>query len=92
MPAYGSRRRYRKIDEPEFQNGKRLRYSPKGEEGARLKERLSEAQNHRCAICGGRLTPDTISIEHIIPFATGGADDESNFAVTHKLCNSLRII
>jgi HNH endonuclease len=67
-----------------------------------LKDRLSEQQNHCCALCGLRLnecskdeaTPvDYIAtFEHVIPFGEGGADDESNLVITHLKCNRDRNI
>jgi 5-methylcytosine-specific restriction endonuclease McrA len=64
-----------------------------------VRDRLAEAQNHRCCICGVRLDeapkgeplgPWTATFEHIIELQDGGADDESNLAVSHNRCNNRR--
>lgn len=59
------------------------------------KERLSEAQNHRCAFCGTRMGAtgqyrDYPTIEHVIPLSRGGADDESNVVIACRGCNDDR--
>lgn len=62
--------------------------------GRALRERMAEAQNHRCCWCGGRMMakhgPAAPSIEHVIPLALGGADHPDNMAVAHRGCNSAR--
>lgn len=55
----------------------------------RRKERLSEAQNHRCAYCGcdvwGRTT-----LDHIIPRRDGGNGHKSNLVIACQPCNERR--
>lgn len=54
-----------------------------------LVERLLETQGGRCFICQQPLDPavDSIEIDHIVPRARGGKDDENNYAATHEWCN-----
>lgn len=41
-----------------------------------------------CHICGGMIqVSEGWEVEHIIPFAMGGADDESNWAPAHTKCH-----
>jgi 5-methylcytosine-specific restriction endonuclease McrA len=42
-----------------------------------------------CHLCGGKIdgTKEAWELEHIIPFAMGGADDESNLRPAHKRCH-----
>jgi 5-methylcytosine-specific restriction endonuclease McrA len=59
------------------------------------KDRLCEAQNHRCPLCGKRMEHngnrlDAPTIEHIKPLFRGGADDLDNVAITCVGCNGAR--
>jgi hypothetical protein len=51
--------------------------------------RLLAQQKNQCFICGRSLDPklDKIEVDHIIPRAKGGRDDENNYAATHEPCN-----
>lgn len=60
-----------------------------------VKERLCEAQNHRCPLCGKRMTvngarEDYPTIEHIKSLFRGGADHIDNVAITCRGCNESR--
>lgn len=62
---------------------------------SRVRERLAEAQNWRCCYCGVRMNdllndPDEATLEHIVPRALGGTDDEDNLAVACRYHNELR--
>jgi hypothetical protein len=50
---------------------------------------LLQQQNNFCFICGKPIDAeiDSIEIDHIIPRAKGGKDDDNNFAATHAWCN-----
>ena len=50
-----------------------------------LEEKLLAQQNYRCFICEQLIDVklDNIEIDHIIPRARGGKDDEHNYAATH---------
>jgi hypothetical protein len=59
-----------------------------------FKERLAESQNWRCCHCGERLNEPFVqenfaTLEHVVRFRDGGADDETNMAVAHKKCNEI---
>lgn len=54
-----------------------------------LIKKLLAQQNYRCFICEEPLDPSihSIHVDHIIPRAKGGKDDENNYAATHQACN-----
>lgn len=54
-----------------------------------LLAKLLAQQESRCFICGQLIDSnlDQIEIDHIIPRAKGGKDDDNNYAATHEICN-----
>lgn len=54
-----------------------------------LKQKLFEIQGGKCFICGEKmdLRVNDLEIDHIIPRARGGKDEENNYALVHKFCN-----
>jgi hypothetical protein len=54
-----------------------------------LVRRVREAARHRCGYCLSpqRLIMARLEVEHIIPRAKGGSDDESNLWLSCPLCN-----
>lgn len=59
------------------------------EEYKQLTARLHQRQNGKCFICGDaiELGVSKTDVDHIIPLANKGKDDENNFALTHSSCN-----
>ena len=61
------------------------------EDRTALEGRLLERQSGKCFICDNTIDPvlhqDQLDIDHIVPLAEQGADDEHNFALTHASCN-----
>lgn len=57
-----------------------------------LTDRLLAIQNYKCFICMEVIDPDIheTNIDHIIPLANKGKDNEDNFAVTHSSCNKTK--
>lgn len=52
--------------------------------------RLSKFQDGKCFLCEeylGMVALESLEVDHIIPFAEGGRDDKSNWALLHKDCN-----
>jgi 5-methylcytosine-specific restriction endonuclease McrA len=49
--------------------------------------RLLECQQYRCALTGRPLTPDTASLDHIVPVRCGGEHLIENTQVLHKDVN-----
>ena len=52
--------------------------------------RLFTAAGGVCHICGGKIdgTREAWDIEHVIPLAMGGADDDTNMRPAHKVCHA----
>jgi 5-methylcytosine-specific restriction endonuclease McrA len=48
---------------------------------------LLEWQNYRCALTGRPLTPETASLDHIVPVRDGGPHVIENVQVLHKDIN-----
>jgi 5-methylcytosine-specific restriction protein A len=40
-----------------------------------------------CHICGGKINGEGWDVEHVIPLAMGGDDDEANCAPAHLKCH-----
>ena len=60
------------------------------------RQRLSEAQNHRCCYCGDVMADWDVpcdqqaTIEHVTRKVEGGTDDWENLAAACRLCNNTR--
>jgi hypothetical protein len=54
-----------------------------------LRQRVRDKSNNRCGYCLSpqRYVMGKLEIEHIIPRALGGTDDESNLWLSCSLCN-----
>lgn len=57
---------------------------------ARLAQRVREVARHRCGYCLNpqHLVMAKLEIEHILPVAQGGADDETNLWLACPRCNA----
>ncbi len=57
-----------------------------------LRQRLAEAARHRCGYCltQERISGIPLTIEHLIPKARGGRDDEANLWLSCRLCNEAK--
>ena len=51
---------------------------------------MLERQEFRCAISGRDLTPETASIDHIMPLARGGAHCPTNAQIVHVDINQAK--
>lgn len=58
--------------------------------GEELRRRVRESAENRCGYCLSpqRLVLGWLEVEHIIPRAAGGGDDESNLWLACRLCNN----
>lgn len=59
--------------------------------------RIAEKTGFICALCRKPVDltiksphPDSPSIDHIVPTANGGTDDESNLQIAHLKCNKMK--
>ena len=59
-----------------------------------VRQRVCEAFGDRCAYClsSQRYANSKLEIEHIIPKAIGGSDDELNLCLACRLCSSYKSI
>jgi len=60
---------------------------PRGDVSTRNVLRLLEHQDYRCALTGRPLTPETASLDHIVPVRRGGEHLIENTQVLHKEVN-----
>ena len=59
-----------------------------GRPGSFTLEQIAQRDNHRCYLCGRRVSVRNATLDHIIPLAMGGRDSEDNVALAHRSCNS----
>lgn len=53
-------------------------------------KKMLEAQGFKCALTGRELTPETASLDHIVPLNAGGAHDMSNVHIVHAEINAMK--
>lgn len=63
--------------------------------GASIVERFSHEEiavrdEWACHICGGEVTRETWSIDHLIPLSLGGPHTRTNVKLAHHRCNASR--
>ena len=53
---------------------------------------LFDAHKGRCHICGEKIdgTRERWDVEHLVPIALGGDDDEGNAAPAHERCHKIK--
>lgn len=51
---------------------------------------LVEAQGYRCVFTGQELTPETASLDHIVPVSEGGSHTIDNLCVVHFRVNAAK--
>lgn len=58
---------------------------------------IAERDGWRCHLCGKKISDKhvaphnlSLTIDHVIPLADGGADTRANVKATHRLCNSVK--
>lgn len=51
---------------------------------------LLEKQGKRCALSGVELTPETLSIDHIVAVSDGGGDEIENIQIVHTIVNAMK--
>lgn len=55
--------------------------------------RIFESANGVCSLCGLKIKAgDRWDVEHRIPLALGGADDETNLSPAHKACHVIKSV
>lgn len=58
------------------------------------REAICEAHNWTCALCGAPIKPphDKWALDHIIPLAGGGSDDDENLHPVHVRCHTSKTL
>lgn len=51
---------------------------------------MVERQGFRCAYSGRELTPETASVDHVIPVSRGGSLGIENLAIVHEEINTAK--
>lgn len=68
-----------------------------------IREKLLKRDGNRCCYCGGAMelrtfspgehpTPESVTIEHVVPFAQGGSNRLHNLKLAHRQCNMARAL
>lgn len=52
--------------------------------------KLLDEQGKCCALTGVALTPQTVSLDHIVPIHEDGPDDMSNVQLVHATINTMK--
>jgi 5-methylcytosine-specific restriction endonuclease McrA len=63
---------------------------PRSSLSAANRRKVLEKTAGRCHICGGSLDGDKWHADHILAYASGGAQSLDNYLPTHSTCNSYR--
>ncbi len=63
---------------------------PTGKVTAKKIRQLIEFQEYKCAMTGVELTPETASLDHITPVASGGLNDMENIQVVTRTVNQAK--
>lgn len=53
---------------------------------------ILKRDNFRCQYCGKTSEQTQLEVDHIIPVAKGGADDEGNLITSCKICNRGKLV
>lgn len=51
---------------------------------------LAERDSWKCHLCGGKVTRETWSVDHIVPLSQYGTHTWDNVALAHHRCNTIR--
>ena len=66
----------------------RVRATPRRSRGKADRARIYDLHRGICGACEGRICPtDAWDIEHRVPLAQGGSDDDSNVYPIHRKCH-----
>lgn len=55
-----------------------------------MKQRLFDKQQGNCALCKLPLILEMSTIDHIVPRAKKGKNQESNYQLVHSICNQIK--
>lgn len=73
------------INSPEYKRKRRLaRDGGSGHRGQVARRRILDRDGHQCVICG---SAGPLEVDHIVPVALGGSNDDSNKRTLCKPCH-----
>lgn len=52
--------------------------------------RIFERDDYRCVYCGGRFTPEELTLDHVQARVRGGDRSEGNLVTACSACNTLK--
>lgn len=81
-PAYQAERKALKIRRKRAQKGTQI--MPVN------REIVARRDGWCCGICGGKVTRQTWSLDHVVPLSKGGSHTYGNVVLAHRSCNSKR--
>lgn len=84
--AYRARPEYRAINQNNIAKRRARIGATVGSLSDGIVAKLIKLQKGRCACCGGALFDD-YHLDHIIPLALGGTNEDSNIQLLHAKCN-----
>jgi hypothetical protein len=48
---------------------------------------LRKRDGDDCYLCGHKIAPIAMTVDHVVPLSKGGTDDTTNYKLTHSTCN-----
>lgn len=58
--------------------------------GEDVRKMIYNKADGRCQLCGRKIAYIEMTLDHVVPFAMGGADEVENLACTCKSCNQFK--
>lgn len=55
-----------------------------------IRAAVIKRDGYNCGICGGKVAPNDVHLDHITPYSRGGPTTIDNLRVTHAHCNLRR--
>jgi hypothetical protein len=56
----------------------------------KLREELFERDEWTCRYCAEAVTPETVTLDHVVPVSRGGTNERENLVTACLMCNSIK--